>query len=139
MGLCRDVAVAGACRGGESQRAVRGRGSTENLGDNARDHARSVVALELSVVGDQAQIRVTDDGSGIPSEDRERVFERFTRVDDSRRRSAAGGGTGLGLSIARQIVRDHRGSVAAQSRPDGESGTVFLVVLPREEPHDLEV
>ena len=57
---------------------------------------------------------VEDDGGGIPVADRERIFERFARVDAAR--SADGGGAGLGLSIARDIVERHGGSIAVDPR-----------------------
>ena len=55
-------------------------------------------------------ISVSDDGPGIPPADRERVFERFTRLDDARRRSS--GGAGLGLAIVRELVTRAGGAVA---------------------------
>ena len=54
-------------------------------------------------------VTVTDDGPGIPAADRERVFDRFTRLDDARGRDS--GGTGLGLAIVRELVAAHGGSV----------------------------
>jgi signal transduction histidine kinase len=86
-----------------------------NLLDNAVRHARSRVVIEVEVEVDVeledagALITITDDGPGIPVEDRDRVFERFTRLDDGRARDA--GGAGLGLAIVRELVRRHRGSV----------------------------
>lgn len=103
-----------------------------NLGDNARDHARSRVAFSLSTNG-VAELTISDDGPGIPVPERERVFERFTRLDDARQRNLGGGGAGVGLSIARQIVLAHGGSIAIGDRPDGAPGAVFLVRLPIEE------
>jgi len=61
------------------------------------------------------QIAVTDDGTGIPSDQLERVFERFDRVDEARARER--GGTGLGLAIARAIVEAHGGRIWADSAP----------------------
>jgi signal transduction histidine kinase len=80
-----------------------------NLLDNAERHARSRVAVEVADEGGYARITVTDDGPGIPAADRERVFDRFTRLDDARARDA--GGTGLGLAIVRELVRRHGGTV----------------------------
>jgi len=80
-----------------------------NLLDNAERHARSRVAVEVTEEGGQARITVCDDGPGIPAADRERVFDRFTRLDDARARDA--GGTGLGLAIVRELVRRHHGTV----------------------------
>jgi signal transduction histidine kinase len=80
-----------------------------NLLDNAERHARSRVAVEVAGEGGEARITVCDDGPGIPPADRERVFDRFTRLDDARARDA--GGTGLGLAIVRELVRRHNGTV----------------------------
>ena len=71
-------------------------------------------------------LRVGDDGSGIPAEDRTRVFDRFVRLDSDRSRT--GGGSGLGLAIVAEIVAAHGGSVSAGERPGG--GTVVTVQLP---------
>ena len=71
-------------------------------------------------------LTVADDGPGIPEDQRERVFERFTRIDDARTRNA--GGAGLGLAIAREIVERHRGTVAVD--PQHEGGARFVVTLP---------
>ncbi|HEY8472118.1 MAG TPA: HAMP domain-containing sensor histidine kinase [Natronosporangium sp.] len=80
-----------------------------NLADNAVRHARSRVELAVTTDGDQQLVTVTDDGPGIPQADRERVFDRFTRLDDARARDA--GGAGLGLAIVRELVRRHGGTV----------------------------
>lgn len=70
-------------------------------------------------------MEVADDGIGIPEEDRERIFDRFYRVDKARSRES--GGTGLGLSIAREIVVRHQGSLRLVHR-DGPGTTVRLVL-----------
>lgn len=81
-----------------------------NLTDNAILHARSSVRLSLQEEDDGgALVVVEDDGPGVPVADRERVFERFVRLDDSRERSR--GGSGLGLAIVREVVHAHGGSV----------------------------
>jgi signal transduction histidine kinase len=72
-------------------------------------------------------IRVRDEGPGIPSEELERVFEPFYRVESSRNRDT--GGTGLGLSIARDVAQAHGGSLVARNMPGG--GLEALLVLPR--------
>jgi signal transduction histidine kinase len=80
-----------------------------NLLDNAVRHAKSQVQITVGVQGNYRVITVTDDGPGIPEADRERVFDRFTRLDDARARDA--GGSGLGLAIVRELVRRHGGTV----------------------------
>jgi len=80
-----------------------------NLLDNAVRHAASSVRLTVVADGADQMISVSDDGPGIPVGDRERVFDRFTRLDDARARDA--GGSGLGLAIVRELVRRHGGTV----------------------------
>lgn len=80
-----------------------------NLVDNAVRHATSRVSLTAARDDTGVLVTVTDDGPGIPAADRERVFDRFTRLDDARARDA--GGAGLGLAIVRDLVRRHRGTV----------------------------
>jgi signal transduction histidine kinase len=99
-----------------------------NLLDNASRHARSTVGVELAHDGRMATLVVSDDGDGIAPEERERIFERFTRLDDSRSRDT--GGSGLGLAIVREIVTGHRGTVTLE--PD-DGRTRFVVRLPAAE------
>jgi signal transduction histidine kinase len=97
-----------------------------NLLDNAYRHATSSVTIRVSRTNDgMAVLQVTDDGAGIPVPDRDRVFERFTRLDGARARDA--GGTGLGLAIVRDIARAHDGSVEIT----GARGADFVVRIPR--------
>ena len=97
-----------------------------NLGDNAAAHARSTVTLGLRVLDRQAVVSVADDGPGVPTVDRERIFQRFTRLDASRARAADGGGAGLGLAICRQIVQRHHGEISVAV----DDGGRFVVRLP---------
>jgi signal transduction histidine kinase len=97
-----------------------------NLVDNARRHARSKVAVSVGVRGDQVVLTVDDDGPGIASADRARVFERFVRLDFGRNRRD--GGTGLGLAIVQRVVEQHGGTVRVDESPLG--GARFEVLLP---------
>ncbi len=106
-----------------------------NLVDNAARHAAGQVELRVRVVGAQVEVTVDDDGPGIPGPDRERVFDRFVRLDSSRQR--ASGGSGLGLAIVREIVRGHGGSVRAEPSPLG--GARLVIDLPAVEPSPVEL
>jgi signal transduction histidine kinase len=85
------------------------RRAVDNLLSNACRHATTRVVLDVRRVGQRVLVTVVDDGPGIPAADRQRVFDRFTRLDDARARD--GGGTGLGLAIVRELVRLHGGGV----------------------------
>ncbi|MEV4505159.1 sensor histidine kinase [Streptomyces klenkii] len=91
-----------------------------NLVDNALRYAASrvVITASLDEAAGRAVLEVADDGPGIPEEERERVFERFVRLDAARTRES--GGSGLGLAIAREIARAHGGSL--EVAPGGEPG-----------------
>jgi signal transduction histidine kinase len=97
-----------------------------NLADNAARHAASQVCFSLRADEANALLTVTDDGPGIPPDQRARVFERFTRLDDSRHSGT--GGAGLGLAIARDIVRRHGGDLTIET--GGRSGTRFVMTVP---------
>jgi len=97
-----------------------------NLLENAALHAVSRIDVAVASGGGDAVVSVADDGPGIPAADRERVFDRFVRLDQDRSRS--GGGAGLGLAIVREIVAAHHGSVAVDDRPGG--GTRMTIQLP---------
>ncbi|MDI6104852.1 HAMP domain-containing sensor histidine kinase [Actinoplanes sp. NEAU-A12] len=97
-----------------------------NLLDNACRHRRETVAVAVAEDGSDLLVVVTDDGPGIPEEDRQRVFQRFTRLDDARARDA--GGSGLGLAIVRELVRRHRGAVTLG---DAHPGLRVEVRLPK--------
>jgi signal transduction histidine kinase len=97
-----------------------------NVLDNAIRHAGSAVRVTARRDGDTVTVAVEDDGPGVPDTDRQRIFERFARVDAAR--SAADGGAGLGLSIAREIVERHGGTVAVD--PAYEDGARFVITLP---------
>jgi signal transduction histidine kinase len=97
-----------------------------NLLDNACRHASSTVTVALGERDDVVELAVSDDGSGIATADRVRVFERFVRLDDARGRDE--GGSGLGLAIVRKIVETSRGSVEVGESATG--GARFVVRLP---------
>jgi len=101
-----------------------------NLVENAMKYGRPsghVVVGGRALSVKKAELFVRDDGPGIPPESRERVFERFYRVDRARSRDT--GGTGLGLAIVKHIVQAHGGEVWLQSELD--VGTTFFLTLPR--------
>lgn len=95
-----------------------------NLLDNAERHAESTIIITVRK-DDRATLEVLDDGTGIAPEDREVVFQRFTRLDASRSRDA--GGTGLGLPIAREIAHAHHGTLTIE---DSDRGARFVLRLP---------
>jgi signal transduction histidine kinase len=110
-----------------------------NLIDNAVRYGRSEVTVSAGTaplspeqleadgsVRGWAVITVADDGPGIPANKRERVFDRFYRLDTAR--SRAEGGTGLGLSIVQEIVTAHGGTVSLE---DNQPGLRVIVRLPR--------
>ncbi|KAF2413581.1 two-component sensor histidine kinase [Microbacterium sp. B35-04] len=97
-----------------------------NLADNAARHARSAVAIGVLERDGQVLLTVDDDGPGVPAAERERIFERFVRLDEARARDA--GGSGLGLAIVRAIAEAEGGSVSVEDSPLG--GARFSVVLP---------
>lgn len=100
-----------------------------NIADNAIKYSPEGGHLYVGVDCDTENIIVTfeDNGSGIPVEEREHIFERFYRLDDSRARDT--GGTGLGLAIAKEAVAAHRGTITVDSVKEKE-GSIFTVKLP---------
>jgi signal transduction histidine kinase len=101
-----------------------------NLVDNAARYAASTVRLSVSRHGDRVRVVVDDDGPGVPAIDRERIFERFARLDDSRARDR--GGAGLGLAVVRSVATRHGGYVWADAGPLG--GARFTIELPAADP-----
>jgi signal transduction histidine kinase len=96
-----------------------------NLLDNAARHATGSIEVVAVRRDGEVSLEVRDDGPGVPAADRERIFERFTRLDDARARDA--GGTGLGLAIAREIAVHHGGTLRAVDHP---MGARFVLTLP---------
>ncbi|RFS81279.1 sensor histidine kinase [Actinomadura spongiicola] len=107
---------------GEEARLAR---VVRNLLDNAARHARSTVHASVRLDAGTVVLTVTDDGAGVPPADRERIFDRFVRLDDARDR--ADGGTGLGLAIVRELVTALGGSVRVTG------GSTFTVRLPADQ------
>jgi two-component system, OmpR family, phosphate regulon sensor histidine kinase PhoR len=103
-----------------------------NLIHNAIKFSSAGSEVVIHVRGDRENVlvEVEDHGPGIPQADRNRIFERFYKVD--RARSRGRGGTGLGLAIARHIVDRHRGHIWVQSEEG--SGSSFFVSLPKADP-----
>ncbi|GGU92937.1 two-component sensor histidine kinase [Actinomadura cremea] len=100
-----------------------------NLLGNAERHADSRIEVTVARDGDAAVLRVADDGAGVPEDARERVFERFARLSDSRRRDPQG--TGLGLPIAREIAEIYGGTLRITDAPEGGlAGAHFEMRLP---------
>ena len=98
-----------------------------NLVGNAFEHGRPPVRVALAADDATVRLEVSDGGAGIAPEYLASVFERFSKADPSRPRSA---GSGLGLAIARENARLHGGDVTVANRPG--AGAVFTVVLPRQ-------
>ncbi len=124
--IAADRVSAGRVRGSREQlmRVVR------NLLDNALRHAATTVRVSLTTDPDGVRLVVEDDGPGIPVADRDRVFERFTRLDEGRARDS--GGLGLGLAMVRSIAERHGGTVTiADPGIDDLPGARLEVLLPR--------
>lgn len=101
------------------------RRALRNLMENAQRYGRGA-RVSVTRVGDRAEMRIEDDGPGIPEQDLDKVFDPFTRLETSRSRET--GGIGLGLPIARAILRAHGGDVVLSNRAEG--GLRATVQLP---------
>jgi len=99
----------------------------ENLLNNAQRHAETRVDVTIETVGGEVVLTVSDDGDGIAPRDRERVFERFTRLDSGRRRDPSG--SGLGLAISREIAEAHGGTLCCEDAPLGARLVLRLRLL----------
>jgi signal transduction histidine kinase len=98
--------------------------AVRNLLDNAARHARTTVTATLQESDVAIVLTVADDGPGVPVDQRERIFERFTRLDDARTQDH--GGTGLGLAITHEVVTAHGGTICVDDGP----GARFTVTFP---------
>ena len=99
-----------------------------NIIDNAIKYSpiNGFVKVDLVRDGKLAVVKVEDNGPGIPESEKDRIFERFYRLDDSRARDT--GGTGLGLAIAKEAVALHGGTIEVSS--EGEMGSIFSISIP---------
>jgi signal transduction histidine kinase len=110
-----------------------------NLVDNAVRYAASTVSVTVRADGRWVLVSVADDGPGIPAEDAERVFDRFTRLDDARSREPAEyGGSGLGLAIVRATVAAHGGTAWLEDAAPGLRAMVRLPAAPRQQGGDRD-
>jgi signal transduction histidine kinase len=110
------------------------RRALDNLISNARRHARQSVQVSARRENGDVVIYVDDDGNGVADHDRERVFQRWLRLDDARDRDH--GGAGLGLAIARSVARSHGGDVNLTDSPLG--GVRAVLRLPAAGAHVTE-
>jgi signal transduction histidine kinase len=91
--------------------------AVRNLADNAARHAATTVTVATTAVAGGVVLTVDDDGPGIPAAERERVLDRFVRLDEGRDRDS--GGSGLGLAIVRAVAEAHGGSATVGDAPGG--------------------
>jgi two-component system sensor histidine kinase KdpD len=98
-----------------------------NLLDNAAKFSppESPIGLAAALVGDELEVRVCNQGEGIPAGELERVFDRFYRVEAGRFPTVPG--TGLGLAICKGIIEAHGGSIVARSVPGTETTILFRI------------
>lgn len=108
-----------------------------NLIENADKYGGGATFISFSVKGDRVEIAVVDEGSGVAAEERERIFERFGRIDTTAGNRSKATGFGLGLSLVREHIRLHDGRVWVTDRKDGGRGARFVVELPIGEHIDL--
>ena len=108
-----------------------------NLLENADKYGGGPTGISFEVVGEQVQIVVNDAGPGVDVDDRERIFERFSRVGSSAGNRQSSDGFGLGLSLVAEHVRLHGGTVWVTDRIDGQQGARFVVQLPLGEHIDV--
>lgn len=133
LGEVRRLRAAGLEVDGSGIRAARVHGDprllgqlVRNLADNAARHSHGRIAIGVTSSDRYVLVTVEDDGSGVPAEERERIFERFVRLDEARSRDA--GGSGLGLAIARGIAASAHGNLVVDDSRWG--GARFVLRLP---------
>ncbi|MDD2713383.1 MAG: ATP-binding protein, partial [Simplicispira sp.] len=105
------------------------RRAVRNLLENARRYSQGQITVTLRRSGDRAEVRVCDQGPGVPEALRERIFEPFYRLPGASERA---GGVGLGLALVRAIAQRHGGSVHCEDNPGG--GACFVLRLPLQAP-----
>jgi two-component system sensor histidine kinase MtrB len=102
-----------------------------NLLDNAEKYGGGATCVTVDRSDGFVEIAVEDAGAGVAPDDRELVFDRFSRgAGGAGRRTGASDGVGLGLALVTEHMRLHGGSVRVEDRRDGESGARFVVSLP---------
>ena len=121
-----DIALAGVQIRADKRRLVR---VITNLLDNARKYGGGATSVQLERTPIGLRIAVEDNGPGVPEEERDLIFDRFSRGAGSSRR-AGSEGVGLGLSLVDEHVALHKGRTWVEDRPDGEAGARFVVELP---------
>lgn len=124
-----DAALAGVVVHADKRRIVR---VIANLLDNAAKYGGGATSVSLRRVDDGIQIAVEDRGDGVPDDDREVIFGRFSRGVAAGRRGSSEG-VGLGLSLVAEHVNLHGGRVWVEDRSDGEEGARFVLELPVED------
>jgi signal transduction histidine kinase len=122
-----DADLAGMVVRADKRRLVR---ILDNLLGNADAYGGGAVRVAVESAGDSVLIAVEDGGPGVPPEDRDRIFDRFSRGAGAGRRSTSGDGVGLGLALVAEHARLHGGRTWVEGRPDGQDGARFVVQLP---------
>lgn len=103
------------------------RRAIRNLLENARRYSTGEISVAVLRRQGHAEVRVSDQGPGVPASQRERIFEPFYRLPGASERA---GGVGLGLALVRSIAGRHNGVVFCEDRPDGAGGACFVLRLP---------
>ena len=122
----RDIQISGTQRAettGDPEHLSR---MFRNVLDNAIRYAEHTIQITVTANGTANTVEISDDGPGIPSDQRDRVFDRFVRLDASRER--ASGSSGLGLAIAKEIAIEHGGQISITDGPAG--GAKVTITLP---------
>lgn len=99
----------------------------DNLLSNARKFTTNWIQIQLDIQADQAILSISDNGPGIPTDQVDRIWEKFYQVAQDRNKNQ-GQGIGLGLSLVREIVHQHQGQIQVHSQP--KHGSSFIVTLP---------